>query len=35
VIIDALASLDPEYPKVTGAKLKDFAAAKKELLAGG
>jgi PPK2 family polyphosphate:nucleotide phosphotransferase len=32
-IIDALASLDLQYPKVTGSKLKDFAAAKKELLA--
>ena len=34
-IVDALASLDLDYPKVTGAKLKDFAAAKKELLAEG
>ena len=33
-VVDALASLDLEYPKVTGQKLKDFAAAKKELLAG-
>ncbi|HET6463691.1 MAG TPA: polyphosphate kinase 2 family protein [Candidatus Krumholzibacteria bacterium] len=32
-IIDTLSSLDLEYPKVTGAKLKDFAAAKKALLA--
>ena len=34
-LVDALASLDLEYPKVTGAKLKDFAAAKKALLAEG
>lgn len=34
-IVDALASLDIEYPKVTGDKLKDFAAAKKALLAEG
>jgi len=32
-IIDALASLDLEYPTVTGQKLKDFAAARKALLA--
>jgi len=32
-LIDALASLDLQYPKVTGSKLKDFAAAKRELLA--
>jgi PPK2 family polyphosphate:nucleotide phosphotransferase len=32
-IIDALASLDLKYPKVTGQKLKDFAAAKRSLLA--
>jgi PPK2 family polyphosphate:nucleotide phosphotransferase len=32
-IIDALASLDLEYPRVTGRKLRDFAAAKKSLLA--
>jgi len=32
-IVDALASLDLDYPKVTGDKLKDFAAAKKALLA--
>ncbi len=32
-IIDALASIDLDYPKVTGARLKDFAAAKKSLLA--
>lgn len=32
-IIDALSSLDLEYPTVTGAKRKDFAAAKKALLA--
>jgi PPK2 family polyphosphate:nucleotide phosphotransferase len=34
-IIDALAALDPQYPKVTGQKLKDFAAAKRALLAEG
>jgi PPK2 family polyphosphate:nucleotide phosphotransferase len=34
-IIDTLASLDLEYPTVTGAKLKEFAAAKKALLAEG
>jgi PPK2 family polyphosphate:nucleotide phosphotransferase len=32
-IIDALASLKLEYPRVTGRKLKDFEAAKKALLA--
>jgi polyphosphate kinase 2 (PPK2 family) len=32
-IIDTLAALDPQYPKVTGAKLKEFAAAKRALLA--
>lgn len=32
VIIDALASLDLKYPKVTSERLKDFAAAKKALL---
>ncbi len=31
-VVDALASLDLKYPKVTGEKLKEFAAAKKELL---
>jgi PPK2 family polyphosphate:nucleotide phosphotransferase len=34
-IIDTLASLDLQYPMVTGQKLKDFAAAKKALLAEG
>jgi len=34
-IVDALASLDLDYPKVTGEKLKEFAAAKKALLAEG
>ena len=33
VLIDTLASLDLHYPKVTSDKLKDFAAAKKALLA--
>jgi PPK2 family polyphosphate:nucleotide phosphotransferase len=33
VIIDALASLDLEYPKVTRARLRDFAAARRSLLA--
>ena len=33
VIIDALASLDLTYPRVTGKRLKEFAAAKKALLA--
>jgi PPK2 family polyphosphate:nucleotide phosphotransferase len=32
-LIDALASLDLQYPKVTGQRLKDFAAAKRALLA--
>jgi PPK2 family polyphosphate:nucleotide phosphotransferase len=32
-IIDALASIDLQYPTVTGAKLKDFAAARKSLMA--
>jgi PPK2 family polyphosphate:nucleotide phosphotransferase len=32
VIIDALASLDLEYPSVTKEQLKDFAAAKKALM---
>jgi PPK2 family polyphosphate:nucleotide phosphotransferase len=35
VIIDALASLDLRYPKVTRERLKDFAAAKKALQAKG
>jgi hypothetical protein len=34
-IIDALASIDVDYPKVTGAKIKEFAAAKRALLAEG
>jgi PPK2 family polyphosphate:nucleotide phosphotransferase len=33
--IDALASLDLRYPKVSDSKLKELAAAKKALLAGG
>ena len=33
MIIDALASLDLEYPRVTKEQLKDFAAAKKALMA--
>ncbi|MFZ4778459.1 MAG: polyphosphate kinase 2 family protein [Terrimicrobiaceae bacterium] len=33
-VIDALASLDLQYPKVNDAKLADLAAAKKALLAG-
>jgi hypothetical protein len=33
VIIDALASLDLEYPKVTRARLRDFAAARRALVA--
>jgi len=32
-LIDALASLELRYPKVTGRRLKDFAAARKALLA--
>jgi len=32
-MIDALASLDLKYPRVTASRLKDFAAAKKALLA--
>jgi hypothetical protein len=35
VIIDALASLDLRYPKVTSERLKSFAAAKRTLGAGG
>jgi PPK2 family polyphosphate:nucleotide phosphotransferase len=34
-IIDALASLELEYPRVTGQKLKDFATARRALLAEG
>jgi polyphosphate kinase 2 (PPK2 family) len=33
VMIDALASLDMDYPRVTRQKLKDFEAARKALLA--
>ena len=33
-VIDALASLDLHYPKVSGAKREELAAAKKELLEG-
>jgi PPK2 family polyphosphate:nucleotide phosphotransferase len=34
-VIDALASLDLKYPKVSDSKLKELATAKKALLAGG
>jgi hypothetical protein len=33
-VIDALAGLDLHYPKVSEAKLKELAAAKKALVAG-
>jgi hypothetical protein len=33
-VIDALASLDLKYPKVSDSKLKDLAAAKRRLQAG-
>src|SRR5208282_5916847 len=34
-VIDALASLDLQYPEVSEAQLKDLAAAKEALIAGG
>ncbi|HVO91927.1 MAG TPA: hypothetical protein VMT22_03755 [Terriglobales bacterium] len=33
-VIGVLEDLDLDYPKVSGSKLKELAAAKKELLAG-